>query len=212
MHRGLAEAIRLRAGELCGDVLDYGCGVMPYRWLFEHCNSYVGADIESNPNATVVYEPGQPLPIADGSKDVVLSTQVLEHVQDPQSYLRECRRVLKPNGTLMLTTHGFYMWHGPGDWRRWTHEGLIYEVESAGFQVIDLDAVCVSKAFFLQFLSYTVFSRLMSRRLTCPIGAALTALTHAVATIFPSEILSRSAKQKTNLGFCYLIVASPGQP
>jgi SAM-dependent methyltransferase len=209
MHRGLAEAMSRRAGEVRGDVLDYGCGVMPYRRLFAHCNSYIGADIGSNPNADMVYEPEGTLPLGDGSKDVVLSTQVLEHVRDPQSYLSECRRVLKPDGRLLLSTHGFYMWHGPGDWRRWTHEGLIYEVESAGFQVLDLDAICVLRAFLLQFMSYAVFSRLLSRRLTYPLGATLIGLTHALGTICPGEVLSTSAKEDTNMGFCYLVIAQP---
>jgi SAM-dependent methyltransferase len=211
MHRGLAEALSLRAGEVHGDVLDYGCGAMPYKRFFANCSSYIGADIRSNPKADLVYEPGEPLPLGEGSVDAVLSTQVLEHVKDPCSYLRECKRVLKPDGRLLLSTHGFYMWHGPGDWRRWTHEGLIHEVESAGFEVMDLDAICILRAFFLQFMSYAVFSRLMDRVWTYPIGAALIALTHAVGTIFHSEILARSSRHNTNLGFCYLIVARPGQ-
>jgi SAM-dependent methyltransferase len=209
MHKGLAEALSRRAGEVRGDFLDYGCGAMPYRWLFAHCLSYIGADFQSNPNADVVYEPGGPLPLGDGSVDAVLSTQVLEHVRDPGSYLRECRRVLRPGGRLLLSTHGFYMWHGPGDWRRWTHEGLIYEVESAGFQVLDLDAICVLRAFFLQFMSYTVFSRLLSRHLTYPLGATLIALANVLGIIFPGEVLSTSAKERTNMGFCYLIIAQP---
>jgi len=210
MHRGLAKALSLRAKEVKGNVLDYGCGMMPYGRLFTHCN-YIGADLHSNRNADVAYQPGEPLPIGKESVDAVLSTQVLEHVQNPQSYLAECRRVLRPEGRLLLSTHGFYMWHGPGDWRRWTHEGLIYEVESAGFEVLDMDAICVLRAFFLQLMSYAIFSRLLNRRFTYPAGAALIALTHAIGTIFPHEVLARSSKQKTNLGFCYLIVARRGR-
>ena len=211
MHKGLAEALSRRAGDVCGDVLDYGCGVMPYRRLFAHCKSYIGADIVSTPDVDLVYEVGRPLPLGDASVDVVLSSQVLEHVKEPASYLRECKRVLRPDGRLLLTTHGFYMWHGPGDWHRWTHEGLIHEVESAGFEVLDLDAICVLRAFFLQFMSYAVFSRLMDHALTYPFGAALTAFTHAIATFFPGEVLARSAREKTNIGFCYLIMARPAK-
>jgi SAM-dependent methyltransferase len=208
LHRkGLWEALSRRAGDVRGDVLDYGCGAMPYRSLFAHCTSYIGADIALNPDADITLELDGPLPLDDGSVDAVLSTQVLEHVRDPRLYLAECRRVLKPEGQLLLSTHGFWGWHGPGDWRRWTHEGLIYEVESAGFRVLDLDATCILRAFFFQFINIMVFSRLLQRSLTHPLGIALVVVTNTLGSIFPGEILSASAKERTHLAFCYLIVA-----
>ncbi|MEI6150594.1 MAG: methyltransferase domain-containing protein, partial [bacterium] len=72
------------------------------------------------------------------SYDVVLSTQVLEHVENPAAYLAECRRILKPGGQLFLTTHGMYEEHGcPHDYFRWTSEGLEKLVASSGFQVVE---------------------------------------------------------------------------
>jgi SAM-dependent methyltransferase len=61
------------------------------------------------PGATVVeLEPDAPLPFADSSFDLVLCTETLEHVRDVQLLLSEARRVLRPGGTLALTTpaHG----------------------------------------------------------------------------------------------------------
>lgn len=48
----------------------------------------------------------RPLPLPDNSVDVVFSEEVIEHVslENGQAMLRECARVLKPNGTLRLTT------------------------------------------------------------------------------------------------------------
>lgn len=43
------------------------------------------------------------LPFADGSFDVVTILAVLEHLDDPHSILREIRRVLRPNGALVVT-------------------------------------------------------------------------------------------------------------
>lgn len=44
-------------------------------------------------------------PIADKSLDVVVSTEVIEHVcHHPLGYLRECFRVLRPRGLLLLCT------------------------------------------------------------------------------------------------------------
>jgi SAM-dependent methyltransferase len=49
-----------------------------------------------------------PLPLADGSFDVVWSSEVIEHVGDTGQWLSEVRRVLVPRGRLLLTTpsHG----------------------------------------------------------------------------------------------------------
>ena len=43
------------------------------------------------------------IPVPDGSFDVVLCTEVLEHIPDPLAAIREFARVLKPGGTLLLT-------------------------------------------------------------------------------------------------------------
>jgi len=54
-------------------------------------------------------EPGAELPSADGSFDLVLCAETLEHVRDVQLLISEIRRVLRPGGELALTTPA----HGP---------------------------------------------------------------------------------------------------
>jgi SAM-dependent methyltransferase len=44
------------------------------------------------------------LPLRDGSVDVVANRQVIEHLWDQEGFLAECRRVLRPGGTLIVTT------------------------------------------------------------------------------------------------------------
>ena len=53
---------------------------------------------------------GEPLPLADTSVDAVWAGEVIEHVADVAPWLSEVRRVLRPGGTLLLTTPD----HGPG--------------------------------------------------------------------------------------------------
>lgn len=68
-----------------------------------------------------IIEAGAPLPFDDGVFDVVLSFQVIEHVSDEYSYLLEARRVLKPNGILILVTpdRKHRLFPGQRPWNRW---------------------------------------------------------------------------------------------
>ncbi len=146
LMRGIARALRqliaqhaaVRTGAASGlTVVDFGCGPMPYKPLFDFPGvRYVGADFPGNPLAEVVIDKRGVLPFEDSSVDVVLSSQVLEHVLDVQAYLNEARRVLKPEGTLLLSTHGNWIYHPhPTDVRRWTRCGLQYDVGKSGFTV-----------------------------------------------------------------------------
>ena len=116
-------------------VLDYGCGSRPYEpWFAAAGARYEGADIDGSPEVAVRAD--GTLAAADGGYDGVASFQVLEHVWDVDTYLREAHRVLKRDGWLLLSTHGAWLYHPhPGDYRRWTAEGLRREVESRGFRL-----------------------------------------------------------------------------
>jgi ubiquinone/menaquinone biosynthesis C-methylase UbiE len=50
---------------------------------------------------------GEELPLEDGSMDVVISLQVLEHVQDPRQVIAEVYRVLKPGGHFYLVCENY---------------------------------------------------------------------------------------------------------
>ncbi len=120
-------------------VLDYGCATTPYRDLVGPGIEYVGADIAGNAAADVELKADGTVPLPDASVDVVLSTQVLEHVRDPQVYLAECLRLLKPGGYVVLTTHGIMHFHeDPVDYWRWTSEGLSKLLRDTGFEVVEM--------------------------------------------------------------------------
>jgi SAM-dependent methyltransferase len=105
-------------------VLDVGCGDKPYYPFFAgRASEYVGVD-SNHPDADL-HAPVESLPVEDESFDVVLCTQVLEHADDPAKVVRELRRVVKPGGRVLASTHGVQVYHpDPVDLRRWTHEGL----------------------------------------------------------------------------------------
>jgi SAM-dependent methyltransferase len=118
-------------------LLDLGCGDMPYRAVFAPIVArYVGADLPRNPLAEAHLDESGRVFMADQSVDIVLSSQVLEHVPSPADYLREVHRLLRPAGTLILSTHGYWMYHpDPTDFWRWTRDGLVRQIEAAGFKV-----------------------------------------------------------------------------
>lgn len=136
-------------------VLDFGCATEPYRHLFGSDIEYVGADLRGNPVAQVELSPDGAVPLPDSSIDLVLSTQVLEHVADPVRYLSECHRLLKPGGSLVLSTHGIMYYHpDPVDYWRWTSGGLVKVVEDAGLQVADIRGVLGLAPAALQLLQW----------------------------------------------------------
>jgi len=120
-------------------LIDYGCGDVPYLPLFaDKVAKYVTCDIDLNPRAEVTISPEGKVPLPDESFDIVLSVQVLEHVDDVKMYLAEANRLLEKDGLLLLSTHGQWIWHPfPKDLWRWTHEGLSCILEKSGFKIID---------------------------------------------------------------------------
>ncbi len=117
------------AGErAAGRVLDAGCGVGMYLGrLAGRARQAVGIEYEHEraaqargQAALVACAAGEALPFADGSFDLILSHEVLEHVQDDFQAAAEMVRVLAPGGRLALfvpnrgypfETHGIY-WRG----------------------------------------------------------------------------------------------------
>lgn len=134
-------------------VLDYGCGNKPYEALFAaKFARYVGADFTGNPHAQLFVGSHGELPLERESVDCVLSTQVLEHVEDPKLYLAEAYRVLRTQGSLVLSTHGTWRYHpDPADYWRWTIDGLRREITRAGFDVWSTHSVMSMASCAVQF-------------------------------------------------------------
>lgn len=97
------------------------------------------------------------MPFEDGSYDIVLNTQVLEHVRDPARVVRELTRVLKPGGNLFLTTPQSSPLHNlPWNFFNFTNLGLRLLFEEAGLEVIKEEAQGGHFALLAYELNWTV--------------------------------------------------------
>ena len=135
-------------------LLDFGCGESPYKPIFApHLEQYVGADIMLNPHATLLINAETGIVDTKPAQfDGVLSTQVLEHVINPQAYLKEANRLLEDNGLLILSTHGYWIYHpDPTDYWRWTRDGLEKIIKEEGFEIVETLGIFNRFATGLQF-------------------------------------------------------------
>jgi SAM-dependent methyltransferase len=143
-------------------LVDFGCGDMPYRTVIEpHVGKYLGVDLEMNPKADhhIGFDSKTTLP--DNYADIVLSNQVLEHVDTPSGYLKEALRILKPGGSIILTTHGYWYYHPtPNDYWRWTSAGLKKTVEGEGFIINSFYGIMGLAASGLQLLQDAIINKL----------------------------------------------------
>lgn len=190
-------------------VVDFGCGDAPYKSLFDSsCREYLRCDLEENDLADVHFKANEPLPLERHSVDCVVSFQVLEHVWEVQQYLVECRRVLRPDGRLVLSTHGVWLYHPhPGDYRRWTGDGLCRELELAGFEVLEVRPVVGPLAWTTQFRSlayHHLFSRmgLLGRALSAVVCTFMYARMWVEDKVTPASIRDSNAS-------VYLLIAQP---
>jgi SAM-dependent methyltransferase len=135
--RRIEAALRRFAGRVAASdrVLDLGSGAAPYAGLFPH-RHYVTADLFASADVTC---DATLLPFAAGSFDLVLCTEVLEHVPDPDAMLREIGRILKSRGALALTTPLTWGVHAAQDFHRWTEAGLARLLGRSGFEIVALE-------------------------------------------------------------------------
>jgi len=103
------------------DVLDIGSGGSSYDRYFPN---RITVDIDPARKPDVVGD-AHSLPFKDGEFEFILSTEVLEHLKNPRLAISEMHRVLKKDGTLVLTTRFVYPIHdSPNDYWRFTEYGL----------------------------------------------------------------------------------------
>jgi SAM-dependent methyltransferase len=141
---GVAGVNRLR-------VLDYGCGTGGNTVMYGHLGSVIGVEPDARAirlahargGALYCRGNGVLLPFRGGAFDVVIASDVLEHIEDDSAAMTEIRRVLRPRGSVIIivpahqwlfANHDVALHH----FRRYSKTALRGLLARSGFQITRL--------------------------------------------------------------------------
>ncbi|MBN9526736.1 MAG: class I SAM-dependent methyltransferase [Alphaproteobacteria bacterium] len=119
-------------------VVDVGGGRAPHgRALYQARPRapQIVVDLTPAPELSLVADAAR-LPIASDTAGVVAMFQVLQHVEAPSVVLAEIRRVLAPQGALLITYPSMLPQGASRDLWRWTHAGAERLLADAGFTIL----------------------------------------------------------------------------
>lgn len=182
-------------------LVDFGCGDMPYRSVIEPVvGKYLGVDLSINPKAEHFIDFDSKTSLPDNYADIILSNQVLEHVDNPSGYLKEALRILKPGGSIILSTHGYWFYHPtPNDYWRWTSAGLKKIVEAEGYKIDSFYGILGLAASGLQLLQDGIVLKL-PKFIIPPVALVMQILIRVLNKV-------NSQDQRNRDGAVYVVVA-----
>lgn len=144
LRSNLFNAISHFSSRFNGTVLDYGCGSKPYKEIFNAAESYIGLDIEVSghdhtSSEVDVFFDGKAIPFDDSHFDGIVTFETLEHVFDIDLALSEFYRVLKTDGSILITVPFAWPEHEvPYDFGRYTSYGMTHLLEKHGFEICEI--------------------------------------------------------------------------
>lgn len=123
-----------------GRVLDIGAGSGKYGKLFK---DYTPTDVEQRNANSVIADANISLPFQDGTFDLVMAIEVLEHLHTPRKAVSEAFRVLRKGGMFAATVPFVWKLHEePNDFHRYTKYALSKYLAEAGFVEIEVVPEC----------------------------------------------------------------------
>lgn len=231
-YRGRRRIIAGLVEEICRNfkgrrphILDVGCGTGANLILLSQFGDVEGVDV--SPDAldfcrqrglkNVRLGAAEQLPYEEGAFDLVTTFDVVEHMDDDVAGLREMRRVLKPDGRILIFVPTFmFLWGVQDDVsnhrRRYRLPQLRQAVEAAGFEVERTTYANIT--FFLPILLVRKLMSLTGMKTSSESNINVPALNGILARILGAE--SRVLRY-LNLpfgvsGLCVARVRIPGNP
>ncbi len=157
----LLNAVKKTLHVFKGELLDIGCGIMPYKEVILNANKnvkkYIGLDLQSSTihdtDIADLHWDAKIIPLQNETVDSAMATEVLEHSFDPDKTLAEIFRVLKKDGVFFFTVPFIWPLHEvPYDAYRYTPFSLKILLEKAGFEQIEIKSLGGWHASFAQML------------------------------------------------------------
>lgn len=158
--------------QFSGRVLDIGCGGQPWRWMLKSAQAYLGLDLQEVnekfgylQKSNMAYYNGRHFPLKNESFDHIICTEVLEHVLEPEEFLKECHRCLKKGGTLFLTVPFSARYHYiPHDFWRFTPAGLKVLFERVGLSSFQLHHLGTDASVIISKINLLILKLLLPSR------------------------------------------------
>lgn len=204
------ELKRCTARYLTGRVIDIGCGRKPYEALLRpYVTEHIGVDHENtfhDKSNIDLFGTAYDIPSDDSSFDSAICTAVLEHLEEPEQALRECHRVLKPEGVAIYSVP--FIWHvheEPRDFYRFSKYGLEYLFKKVGFEILEIKALSGFWVTFGQLFVYNLHRLKRGPLRWIPIIDAIGLLLQGLA-----YLLDRIDKTE-QWTWMYLVVASKSE-
>jgi SAM-dependent methyltransferase len=126
--------------EMHGAVVDFGGKRQNKRGSFNPPEDqadtwwYINLELTTKPD---IFADVAAVPLPNESADVILCTEVLEHIQHPQICVNEIWRILKPGGLAFVSVPFMYPVHAdPFDFQRFTDTGL--QTMFGGFRTVEI--------------------------------------------------------------------------
>lgn len=148
-----------------GKLIDIGCGNKPYfHSLSTFVEEHIGVDHDLSIHDKSKFDligTAYNIPASDNYFDCALCTAVLEHLEEPESAIKECSRVLKPGGIAIYSVP--FIWHiheEPRDFFRYTIYGLEYLFKKSGFEIIEIKPLSGFVVTFFQLHLYYLSGKL----------------------------------------------------
>lgn len=113
-----------------------------YHELLRGAERFETVNIAGEPAPDHAFDLEKPFELGSASYDTVLALNIMEHIYNHEQFLSECRRVLKPEGMLVLAVPFLMQVHpSPKDYYRYTEQALRALCEKAGLQNVRVTAI-----------------------------------------------------------------------